>query len=104
MLVLVTAFVPRPWQPEVNAVLAAAARRYPDVMLADWFTTIRSRTGLLWDDGVHPRPAGAVVSARRVAAAARQAAARAGRPAPAWPPAVRSRPPGAGWQWHKLGL
>ena len=101
---LITAFVPRPWQSGVNAVLASAARQYRDVMLADWFTVIRDRTGLLWDDGVHPRPAGAVVYARMVAAAVRQAAGQIGRLGPAPRPAVRSRSPMAGWQWHKLGL
>ena len=119
-LVLVNTFVPRPWQSEVNTVLAAAARRYGDVTIADWYTTIRNRTGLLWGDGVHPRPAGAVVYARMVAAAVRQAGRRIESVAPARqqpvpsrspqagasrsPPAVPSPPPQAGWQWHKLGV
>ena len=118
-LVLVNTFVPRPWQSEVNTVLAAAARRYGDVTIADWNTTIRNRTGLLWGDGVHPRPPGAVVYARMVTAAVRQAARRIESLAPARqppvpsrsspagasrsPPAIPSPPPAAGWQWHKLG-
>jgi peptidoglycan/LPS O-acetylase OafA/YrhL len=111
-LVLVNTFVPRPWQSEVNAALAAAARRYSDVTVADWHTTIRNRTGLLWGDGVHPQPAGAVVYARMVAAAVRQAASRIESLVPSRQPGASSRsarpgppaPPQAGWQWHKLGV
>jgi hypothetical protein len=118
-LVLVNTFVPRHWQSEVNAVLATAARRYGDVTIANWYTTIRNRTGLLWGDGVHPQPAGAVVYARMMAAAVRQAAIRVESLVPARQPGVPSRsphgatrslrpgppaPPLAGWQWHKLGL
>jgi len=117
-LVLVNTFVPRPWQSEVNAVLAAAPRRYGNVTIADWYTTIRNRTGLLWGDGVHPQPAGAVVYARMVAATVRQAASRietlAGHPgvssrsarggATRSPQQASPAPPQAGWQWHKLGV
>jgi hypothetical protein len=91
VLVLVNTFVPRPWQAEVNAVLAAAARQYRNVTLANWVMTIRNRTGLLWGDGVHPRPAGGVVYARMVAAAVRKAISRAGYAASASPPAVTVR-------------
>jgi hypothetical protein len=109
-LVLINTFVPRPWQSEDNAVLATAARRYSDVTVADWYTTIRNRTRLLWGDGVHPQPAGAVVYARMVAAAVRQAASRIESLLPARQPGAPSRsprpgpsaPPQAGWQWHKL--
>lgn len=108
-LVLVNTFVPRPWQSEVNAVLAAAARQYSDVTMADWYTTIRNRTGLLWGDGVHPQPAGAVVYARTVAAAVRQAASQIESLVPSRRRGISSRspqpgPPQAGWQWHKLGV
>jgi peptidoglycan/LPS O-acetylase OafA/YrhL len=119
-LVLVNTFVPRHWQSEVNAVLAAAALRYGDVTMANWYTTIRNRTGLLWGDGVHPRPVGGVPYARMVAAAVRQAAIRIESLVPARQPGVPARapqggatrspqpgpsaPPPAGWQWHKLGV
>lgn len=78
VLVLVSTYVPRPWQGEVNLALAATARRYHDVTLANWFATIRGRTDLLWPDGVHPRPRGAAVYARMLASAARTAAATIG--------------------------
>ena len=94
MLVLISTFVPRPWQAEVNAILAAAASRYHDVILADWFAAIENRTRLLWEDGVHPRPAGAGVYARMVAAAVQRAASQARASAAAGPPAAgrRSQP------------
>jgi peptidoglycan/LPS O-acetylase OafA/YrhL len=77
-LVLVNTFVPRPWEDGDNQVLAAAARNYPRVTLANWFATIRDRTSLLWSDGVHPQPRGAALYARMLASAARSAAATIG--------------------------
>ncbi|MBO0817764.1 MAG: acetyltransferase, partial [Actinobacteria bacterium] len=70
-LVLVNTFVPRPWGRLNNAVLAAAARRYPNVVLANWSKTISHRTSLLWQDGIHPQPSGGRVYARMVKAALR---------------------------------
>ena len=77
-LVLVNTFDPRPWQNEDNRVLAAAARKHDNVVLANWFATIEHRTGLLWDDDVHPRPQGATLYARMVAKAVQ--ATRSPRP------------------------
>ena len=68
-LVLVNTFVPRPWQNADNRVLAAAAAQHANIVLADWCATIEHRTGLLWDDHVHPRPSGAKLYAHLVAAA-----------------------------------
>jgi peptidoglycan/LPS O-acetylase OafA/YrhL len=68
-VVLVTAFVPRPWQAEVNRVFAAAARHDKRVVLANWKRVIAGRTSLLWEDGIHPRPAGAPLYANVVARA-----------------------------------
>ncbi|HXP22057.1 MAG TPA: hypothetical protein VN840_20610 [Streptosporangiaceae bacterium] len=68
-LVLINTFEARSWEQEVNSTLAAAARDHPNVVLADWFTTIEHRTYLLWSDGIHPQPAGGVVYARMLRAA-----------------------------------
>jgi len=68
-LVLVNTFDPRPWEQEVNATLAAAASSHPGVVLADWYTTIEHRTNLLWPDGIHPHPAGAIRYAQMLGAA-----------------------------------
>ena len=98
VLVLVNTFEARPWEHEVNGVIAAAARRYPNVVLGNWLAAIEHRTGLLWSDGVHPRPPGARLYARIVSAAVqatRKLKAAAPdfqlRPPPAGPPALVSR-------------
>jgi hypothetical protein len=72
-LVLVSTYEARPWEAGVNRVIAAAARRYPNVVLANWFAAIEHRTRLLWPDEVHPQPSGARLYARTVAAAVRAA-------------------------------
>jgi peptidoglycan/LPS O-acetylase OafA/YrhL len=68
-LVLVNTYEARPWEHADNSVIGAAARRYPNVVLANWHATIAHRTNLLWGDGVHPRPPGARLYAKVVAAA-----------------------------------
>jgi hypothetical protein len=65
-LVLINTYEARPWQDEVNDQLAVTARHYPHVLLVNWHDAIERRTGLLWDDQVHPRPSGAVLYARIV--------------------------------------
>jgi peptidoglycan/LPS O-acetylase OafA/YrhL len=70
-LVLVNAFVPRPWEQEVDATLATVARRHLRVLLVNWHAAIEHRTDLLWDDGVHPRPEGGVLYASLVKAVVR---------------------------------
>ena len=72
-LVLVNTYEARPWEVGVNRVIAAAARRDPNVVMANWFATIEHRTSLLWPDEVHPQPSGARLYARMVAAAVRAA-------------------------------
>ncbi|MDR2985152.1 MAG: hypothetical protein LBV34_09950, partial [Nocardiopsaceae bacterium] len=46
-LVLVNTFENRPWEQEVNAILAAAAGEHSGVVLADWHATVDRRTNLL---------------------------------------------------------
>jgi hypothetical protein len=62
-LVLVNTFGPEAWEHEVNVALAAAARHGRRTQLADWDQAIAARSGLLWTDGIHPRPAGATLYA-----------------------------------------
>src|SRR5215470_885077 len=73
-LVLVNTYEARPWERADNSVIGAAARRYPNVVLANWHATIAHRTNLLWGDGVHPRPPGARLYAKAVAAAVQSTA------------------------------
>ncbi len=72
-LVLVNTYEARPWEAGDNQVIATAARRYPNVVMANWFTVIEHRTDLLWSDEVHPQPAGARLYAHTVARAVRAA-------------------------------
>jgi hypothetical protein len=93
-LVLINTYEARPWEHEVNSLMAAIAHRYPNVVLADWQAAISHRTSLLWGDGVHPRPRGARLYARVVAAAVQAtapAAQASGSPAPS-PGSGRSGP------------
>jgi hypothetical protein len=65
-LVLVNTYVPDEWSKEVNATDASFVHRHPDVVLADWYDTIRGRLYLLWPDHVHPQMPGTSVYARLV--------------------------------------
>jgi lysophospholipase L1-like esterase len=68
-LILINVFEQRPWAREVNTTLAAAATRYPNVLLVNWHAAIEHRTGLLWSDGIHPQPSGGRLYAGVVRAA-----------------------------------
>jgi hypothetical protein len=73
-VILVNTFVPLPYEQSTNSVLAAAARTYPNVVLANWNKTISDRTSLLWPDEIHPHyPAGTKVYAAMIKAAVAQA-------------------------------
>jgi len=77
-LVLVNTFEARPWEHEVNATLAAAAREHSAVVLANWHATIEHRTNLLWPDGIHPQPSGGIVYAKMLKRALRRLVSLAG--------------------------
>jgi lysophospholipase L1-like esterase len=68
-LVLVSTFGPQNWEHAVNTALATAVRRGKHAELANWYQAIAAHPALLWPDGIHPRPAGARLSARVVLAA-----------------------------------
>jgi peptidoglycan/LPS O-acetylase OafA/YrhL len=70
-LILVNTFGPMPWAGEVNNELTAATWNKRHVEVADWAAAIAPYPYLLWDDGIHPRPSGAVVYARVVSEAIR---------------------------------
>ena len=65
-LVLINTFVPRSWEHEVNATLASAAKRYPNVLLVNWHNAIEHHQGLLWGDDIHPQPIGGKLYAKVV--------------------------------------
>jgi hypothetical protein len=65
-LVLVNTYVPDEWSKQVNATDAAFVRQHPQVVLADWYDTIKDRMYLLWPDHIHPLMPGTTVYARLI--------------------------------------
>jgi hypothetical protein len=65
-LVLVNTYVQDGWSKQVNATEAAFVQQHPDVVLADWYDTIKDRLYLLWPDKVHPLIPGTTVYAHMV--------------------------------------
>jgi hypothetical protein len=65
-LVLVNTFVPRSWEHEVNTTIAAAAKRYANVLLVNWHAAIENHQNLLWSDDIHPQPVGGTLYAKTV--------------------------------------
>ncbi len=66
-LVLINLVVPRDWEGPNNVVIARGAARHGGVPVVDWHAAAQAHPGLLWDDGVHLRPAGAEFYADLVA-------------------------------------
>jgi peptidoglycan/LPS O-acetylase OafA/YrhL len=53
LAVVVNARVPRPWQDDNNKLLAGLAAKYPQVHLADWYSTSKDHRDYFVSDGVH---------------------------------------------------
>ena len=67
-VVIVNVDVPRPWEEENNAVLAAGVARYPGVaVLADWYSLSSDHPDWFTPNQVHLEPAGARALAGLVA-------------------------------------
>ena len=67
-VVFVNVDVPRSWEAEDNAVLAAGVARYPGLaVLADWYTLSSGHPAWFTPDQVHLEPAGAQALAQLVA-------------------------------------
>lgn len=55
----VTTHVPtRNWETSVNATIAKAAKRYPNVELVDWHSLSKNHKSWFYSDNVHPNPTG----------------------------------------------
>lgn len=67
-VILVNAYAPRDWIPQVNADLAAFAAEHPRVSIADWSGAIAPREDLLAGDRIHPGEEGGRLFARTVEA------------------------------------
>lgn len=59
VVVLVTVFVPRRWEADVNDALTAAVALHPNARLADWRSVAAGEPGLTTADGYHLNPTGA---------------------------------------------
>ena len=92
-LVLINTYVQEPWSKEVNGTMAAFTLQHPNVVLADWFDTIKGRTYLLWPDKIHPQLPGTKVYARLVDRAVQETCGVPGSLSPAAPPAHPAGPP-----------
>ena len=65
-VVLVNAKVARPWQGLANERIAAAVKRHPNAVLADWFSLSSAHPEWFANDGVHLRPDGAAAFAELI--------------------------------------
>jgi len=52
-VVFVTVHVDRPWQAQVNSVLASGVARYPKAVLADWSSLATEHPEWFYSDGTH---------------------------------------------------
>ena len=68
-VVLVNVRVPRDWEQGNNSTIDAAASRYPNVRVVDWYGATAGRGDLFASDGIHPGAAGAALYAELIAAA-----------------------------------
>jgi len=84
----------RSWQHEVNATLATAARRYPNVLLVNWFAAILHHRNLLWRYDIHPQPIGGRLYAKVVRGVVLSALHKQPRPPK---PRRRHAPPPSGF-------
>lgn len=66
-VVVLNVRVPRPWEGQVNEVLAEGVKRYRNAVLVDWNAAGNAHPEFFWDDGIHLRPEGAQFYARLVA-------------------------------------
>ncbi len=58
-ILLVNTRVPRPWQADVNQLLASVAKSYPHTVLVDWYDASAEHASFFYPDGVHLNPQGA---------------------------------------------
>ena len=61
--------VPREWEAHNNRIIASGVARYPNARMVDWNAATAGRPDLFWNDGYHPRPAGAKLYADLVTSA-----------------------------------
>jgi hypothetical protein len=57
-VVFVNVKVPRAWEEPNNEVIAEGVKRYPNAVLADWYSASVNQPDLFYSDGYHLRPEG----------------------------------------------
>jgi hypothetical protein len=67
-VIFVNVQVPRRWQDPINDMLVERAKRYDNVVVADWYAASIDCTDCFIDDGVHLRPNGAALYTAFIAA------------------------------------
>lgn len=70
-VVLVPVKEPLFWETQVNAVIRAGVRRWPNARIADWYAYAAAHPAVVCCDGMHIGPAGARAYAQIVVAALR---------------------------------
>jgi len=51
--------VARDWEAHNNELIGRVVPEYPNAMVFDWKSLAMAHPEWLWNDGIHPRPAGA---------------------------------------------
>jgi len=57
------------WVPSTNETLRSISADYPNTIVADWYSVVQSKPGLLHRDKTHPNESGAVIYAETIAKA-----------------------------------
>jgi hypothetical protein len=86
-VLVVNVRVTKPWEPDVNRVLAEQVPTYPNARLLDWWGESAMHGDWFYNDKTHLNPAGATAYAMLVAAALGSTAAA---PPPSAPPATEA--------------
>lgn len=68
-VVLVNVYADRSWESRSNRAIEKVASARSNVQVADWRSQAEAHPDQLYDDGIHPRPDGAVYYVKAVAAA-----------------------------------
>ncbi|MEO8457406.1 MAG: acyltransferase family protein [Chloroflexota bacterium] len=66
-VVFVNLKVPRDWEDSDNSVIADGVARYPNAVLADWFTVAKAHPEFFYEDDIHLKPDGANFYAQMIA-------------------------------------
>jgi hypothetical protein len=75
-ILLVNTRVPRPWESDVNKMLANVSKKYSHTAIIDWYVTSAGHSEYFVKDGVHLKPEGAKAYALMIEKAIEEASSR----------------------------